>query len=136
MDAALLKQRLAHQYFADLLQTLRMPLPQALETIVAPERQQRLNARYDQLRQRTQTELMQLHIRTAEMKAEECQEQYDAVNKLFERDQRDHHAYAQLTTAMHFILKQRFKLIEERLTALYDLKVRFFARAPTVKTSI
>ena len=136
MDAVLLKQRLAHQYFADILQPLRLPLPRAFETIVAADRQQRLNTRYDQLRQRTQTDLMQLHIRTAEMKAEEYQEQYEAVYNVFERDQRDHHSYAQLTDTMHFILKQRFKIIEERLRTLYDLKVHFFAKAPTVKTWI
>ena len=136
MDAALLKQRLAHQYFADLFRTFHMPVPRAFASITSSEMQQRMTTRFEQFSQRTQAELMTIHIRTAEVKADECQQKYDAEVKHFERDQRDIHAHAKLTEAMHFIMKTRFKYTEKRLHTLFELKVRFFAKAPTVKTSI
>ncbi|UJR29606.1 hypothetical protein I4U23_017154 [Adineta vaga] len=136
MEVALLKQRVAHQHYSDLFHTVRIPAPLTLTTVQDKDVRQRLIYRYEQLLERTKSDMLVIHIRTAEAKMEEYTQRFDMEYKQFEQRQRAYLADGKLTEQMCHIMKQRFKNIDERLQTLYDLKVCFFVNAPTVKNSI
>jgi hypothetical protein len=76
--------------------------------------------------------MMVIHIRTAEEKMNECNKQFDTDLKQFYHKQRTSYGTAKFNQKMFDIMDRRFKLIDERLKTLLDLKVRFFVKAPTV----
>ncbi|CAF1478396.1 unnamed protein product [Adineta steineri] len=127
IDVALLKQRVAYDYVSDLC---HIYLPKTLATIKDQDIQQRLRSRFEKLRQRTQADMLLLHIRIAEIKMNEYQEKFDQEYKQYEQNQRRHFFDGNLTREMDYIMKeQRFKNMDERLQILYDLKLRFFRQS-------
>ena len=135
MEVELLKQRVAHHQLSSLFESFQLPPPAALETIEDQANRQRLIYRYEQLIQRTKSEMMVIHIRAAEMKMDESNKQYDADFKDFYQKQRASHSTTKFTQKMFNIMDRRFQVVDERLKTLYDLKVRFFVKAPTVNKS-
>lgn len=132
VDYNLLKQRIAHHYLSDLFTSFQLPPPPALETIVDPSLRQRLTYRYEQLIQRTKSEMMMIHIRTAEIKMDDYNKAFDADLKKFYQQQRFSDVSARFNTRMVVLMEERFQRIDERVQLLFDLKVRFFVKAPTV----
>lgn len=125
MDVELLKQRVAHQQISSFFDSSQLPAPPTqLKTIQNESIRQRLTYRYEQLLQRMKSEMIVLHIRTAEVKLEEYTKQFEVDLKSS--------TTTGFTQAMSNIMDRRFKLIEQRLEFLYTLKVRFFVKAPTV----
>jgi len=132
MEMDLLKQRVAHQQVSNIFDSLNIPAPSTLATIDDQTIHQHLIYRYEQLVQRTKSELLILHIRAAEVKMEACAKNFDVDYKEFYQKQRTDFSEGKFTPAMLNIMEQRFKNIDERLKTLYDLKIRFFIKAPTV----
>ncbi len=127
-----MKQRVAHQQLSSIFESFQLPAPPQLETIQDESIRQRLTYRYEQLIERTKSEMMIIHIRTAEVKMEECTEQFDKDLKQFYQKQRLKYGPAKFSQKMFNIMDQHFKLIDQRLQTFLDLKVRFFVKAPTV----
>lgn len=134
MEAELLKQRVAHHQLSPLLDSLELPAPPTLETIGDASLRQRLVYRYEQLVQRTKSEMMLLHIRTAEVKRDEANIEYEKHLKLCYHPlpKPNYETMSRFNRALTEIMTARFKLIEQRLQTLLQLKVRFFVKAPTV----
>ncbi len=135
MEVAVLKQSVAHHYLSSLFDSFPMPPPpSALETIEDQDIQQRLTYRYQQLIQRTKSEMISIHIRTAEVKMEEKEQKFERDMQQFNQNQQcpGFATHEKFTIAMSDALEQRFNNIDERLETFYNLKVRFFVKAPTV----
>ncbi|UJR12965.1 hypothetical protein I4U23_017139 [Adineta vaga] len=135
-ELALLKQRVSNQYYSDLFNSVRIPAPPTLITVRDQDVRRRISYGYEQLLQRTKADMLMIYIRTAEAKMEEYTQKFDIEYKQFEKQQRNYLANDRFTDGMCFVMEQRFRNIAERLQTLYDLKVRFFVNAPTVKSSI
>jgi hypothetical protein len=136
MEVDLFKQRVLYHHYSDLFTSVRIPEPQALTTVRNDDVRQRLIYRYEQLLERTKADMLMIYIRTAEAKMEEYTEKFDSDYERFEQQQRIYLHDGKFTNRMSEIMEQRFKNIDERLQIIYDLKVRFFVEAPTVKNLI
>ena len=90
--------------------------------------------RYEQLLERVKSEMIAIHVRTAELKSEEAAKKFDSSFKDYNNIQRTSDITTKLTKTMAYIMEQRFKNMEERLQTLYNIKLRFFVKAPTVAT--
>ena len=124
MEVDLLKQRVVHQHYSDLFLAFRIPEPPALLTVQDRDVRLRLRYRYNELLQRTKSEMLTIYIRTAEAKLEE----YTAI---YNEDCAQ--LRGEFSPTQNEVKEDRFRNIDERLEKLYDLKVRFFVEAPTVK---
>ena len=131
-EVKMLKARVVHQQIAPVLGSFQIVPPQDLQTIQDETLRQCLTYRYEQLLQRTKSELMLMHIRTAEIKANEVLKQFDNDHKQFFQKLRESYSESSLKTNLTNIMGQRFDLIEQRFQTLLDLKIRFFVKAPTV----
>jgi hypothetical protein len=132
MEVALLKQRVVHHYLPDTIDSFQIPLQISLDSIENHRLRLRLISQYEQLIQRTKSDMMAIYIRTAQAKLEEYEEKSEADFQQFNETQRIVAVDQKFTKTMCDIMKRRFKNIDERLKTLYDLKVHFFVKAPTV----
>jgi len=136
MEVDILKQRVIYHHYSDLFTSVRIPEPQGLTTVQNDDVRQRLIYRYEELLERTKADMLMIYIRTAEAKMEEYTQKFDSDYERFNQQQRIYLYQSKFTDRMSEIMKQRFKNIDERLHIVYDLKVRFFVEAPTVKNLI
>lgn len=133
MDMELLKARVIHQQISPIFTTFQLPPPSNLDSIQDSTIRQRLTNRYEQLLQRTKSEMMLIHIQTAEMKMHELFKEFHNIQKEFFVKLRASHASKPMKDRINSFIDRRYKLIQRRLQTLLDLKVRFFVKAPTVK---
>ena len=132
MEVELLKQRVAHQQLSPMFCSIQVPAPTDLETIQDDSLRQRLLYRYEQLLKRTKSELILIHIRTVEIKADELDKEFNNNLRLFFQKLRSSYTSSTVKRTLSDIMNRRCDLIDERLKTLLDLKVRFFVKAPTV----
>lgn len=132
LEVQLLKQRVAHQQLSPLFQSFQLPAPPALETIQDQSIRQRLISHHKQIIQRTQSEMMLIHIGIAEVKKSEAGKQFNEDHKQFYFKLRTTCNNVTLRRSLSDIMNERLNLIDQRLQTLLDLKVRFFVKAPTV----
>ncbi len=139
-EVEMLKQRLLHRYLPEPLNSLQLPLPlppSSLDTIMDPKIRQNLLDRYKKTIEQTKSEMMALYITIAEAKMHECQLKYDQdIVQMKRLDQRSTMTDQRLSPSMIDITEQRFKIIDERLQYLYNLKIRFLKEQTKKKTSI
>ncbi|CAF1500701.1 unnamed protein product [Rotaria sordida] len=92
---------------------------------------QSLKRRYDTLLQRTKVDMMQVHVKTAEIRAHQYQLQFNnAMNKLKENESTNLSDKI-LTKVMFDIMLKRFNNISEHLVSVYKLKLRAFTKFRT-----
>lgn len=133
IEVELLKQRVIHHYLSPLFDSFQLPtLLPALETIQDESIRQRLIYRYEQLIQRTKSEIILIHISSAEVKMNETNKQFENDQKQFLYKLRTSYCSSTLKRTLTEIMDRRFNLVEQRLKTLLDLKVHFFVKAPTV----
>ncbi len=132
MEVKLLKQRVAHNQLSGLFDSMQIPLPTPLDTIEDRNSRHSLIYRYEKLVQRIKSEMISIHVRATELQSEETTKKFDSSFKDYNNLQRTSDITTKLTKTMAYIMEQRFKNMEERLETLYNIKLRFFVKAPTV----
>ncbi|CAF4263916.1 unnamed protein product, partial [Rotaria sordida] len=132
-DVAILKQRIVYTHLPTSFHTLQIPVPISLDTITDTMTRQHLKDRCEKILQRTKSEMMMIYITTAEAKMNEYEKRFDTDLAKMKENQSSDSSYKRLTQTMLNIMERRFQNINERLTCLYKLKLRFFVKAPTVK---
>jgi hypothetical protein len=130
---AILKQRILHKHLPSSFESLRIPSPVGLDTIRDEATRQRLTQQCTQLFERTKSEMMMLYLQVAEARAEEYRSKFTTNLDNYEANQYSNIAHSKLTPIMVDILNRRFRHINEYMSKLYKLKLRFFAKAPTAK---
>lgn len=132
MEVALLKQRLAYNYLPDTLNSLEISLPPSLDTIQNETIRQCLYDRHEKIIQRTKSDMLMNYISTAEAQLNEYQMKFDIQIARLKENQRCHSQDKKLSETMLTIMYRSIKNTNERLKCLYQLKVHFFVKAPTV----
>ncbi|CAF4063435.1 unnamed protein product, partial [Rotaria sordida] len=130
-DVAILKQRIVYTHLPTSFHTLQIPVPISLDTITDTMTRQHLKDRCEKILQRTKSEMMMIYITTAEAKMNEYEKRFDTDLAKMKENQSSDSSYKRLTQTMLNIMERRFQNINERLTCLYKLKLRFFVKAPT-----
>ena len=124
----LLKQYVFYKQFPPSVnQQYRLPIPKDLQTIIDPSIRSTLLNRYERMIQQTKSDLILIHLSIAEEKLRQSRE-------IFEQHQQQLHEQ-HFTFEMIHVLERRFKDDEERLQRLYQLKLNFFVKAPTMMTN-
>ncbi|CAF1570267.1 unnamed protein product, partial [Rotaria sordida] len=132
-DVAILKQRIVYNHLPQSFESLKIPPPISFDTITDTMTCQRLKDRCEKILQRTKSEMMKIYITTAEAKMNEHEKKFDTDLAKMKENQSSDSSHKKLTQTMLNIMERRFQNINERLTCLYKLKLRFFVKAPTVK---
>ena len=134
---AILKERVAHNYLPESFKVWQIPPPPpALESIEDQGIRQRLSERYTTIIRQSKSDMMALYIASAEAYMDECQIKFDTELAQMKEDQRSGSIERQLSPAMINVLERRLKNLGERLQCLYDLKIRFFVKAPITTKKI
>lgn len=107
-------------------QHYRLPIPDELRSIQDLSIRSTLSNRYEQIIQRTKSDLMIIHLSMAETKLRQSQEILHQYQQQLQEQV--------LTFDMMTLLKRRCQDYEEQLQRLYQLKMNFFVIAPTVVT--
>ena len=132
METNLLRQCIAHHQLTSIFNSIQIPSPRLLNTIEDRNIRQSLIYRYEQLVQRTKSEMTTIHVRAADVKMEEDANKFHTDFQQYNQTQRTGPIDKKFTKTMDDIMQQRFKNIEERLEKLYNIKLHFFVKAPTV----
>ena len=88
MKVAILKQRIAHNPLLPIFDSFHIPLPTSLNTIEDRYTRQRVRDRYEQIIERTKSDMILVYIRVAEIKSEEYIKKFEANIKEFNENQR------------------------------------------------
>lgn len=129
----ILKQRLVYQNLPKTFASIQLPIPDGLEQLKDRHQCQRLVDRQKKIIERAKSEAMLIHIEVAETKMLEARASFDySMNRLRET-QSTRPEYEILSDPMLDLMERRFRLIHAHLQQLYDLKIRFFGKAPTAK---
>ena len=131
-DLAILKQRIVYKQVPKPLDSLRQVTPIDLNAIHDVNIRQRLNEQCEKILQRTTSDMMLVYIAIAETKFNEYQAKFDRAMIEMKKYQDREDFYEKFTQKLLDIMYRRFKNLDERLLSLYNLKVRFFDKAPTV----
>ncbi|CAF1097680.1 unnamed protein product [Adineta ricciae] len=129
IEVAILKQRMVHQHLPSTFESLQIPTPIALDAIQNEHIRECLTQQCTRLFERTKSEMMFIYIQAAEAIYEEHRKKFDTNMQNYEADQRSGVTSRKLTNSMASILNQRFKHINEHITHLYNLKLRFFRQS-------
>lgn len=123
----LFKQYVFYKKFPPSLnQHYRLTIPNELHSIQDLSIRSTLSNRYEQIIQRTKSDLMIIHLSMAETKLRQSQEILHQYQQQLQEQV--------LTFDMMTLLKRRCQDYEEQLQRLYQLKMNFFVIAPTVVT--
>ncbi|CAF3713728.1 unnamed protein product [Rotaria sp. Silwood1] len=97
LELALLKQRITLHYLPKSFDKLEILKPTSIHPIIDTQTAQSLKNRYDQILQRTKTDLIQVYVDAAQIRADQSRFQFnDAMNKLKENVS-THLSYKKLT---------------------------------------
>ncbi|CAF0800758.1 unnamed protein product [Adineta steineri] len=133
MSVAILKQRLLYNHLPDSFETIHLPEPVSLETIQNNTMRQRLTEQYNKILQRTKADMFTMYIATEQAKADECVKEFDRDYAEMKETQSTGSPHKRLTPTMLQLLRKRVQNINKHLIHLFNLKTRFFDKAPTVK---
>ena len=133
MSVAILKQRLLYNHLPSSFESLRIPEPITLNTIENENVRQRLQERYHKVIQRTKSDMLTIYIATEQAKADERIAEFDRDYMEMKENLRTGPTYKKLTPTMLSLLQKRLKNINEHIMHQYNLKMDFFAKAPTDK---
>ena len=135
-EVGILKHRLLYNHLPNSFHHLQLPSPISLHTITNETLRQRLQDKCEKIFQQTKSHMMMVYIATAEAQFKEKAMKFDTALATMHDNQSTGSIHKKLTPTMLDILQRRLRNIDERLTYLYKLKVNFFVKAPTVKSSI
>ncbi len=131
-DIAILKQRIAHKQLPKSFHTIRIPTTINFNTIQDNNVRQRLQDQCEKILQRTTSDMMLVSIALAETKFNECQIKFDKEMTKMKKNQQIDDFYERFNQKTLDLLYRRLSLLDERLMCVYNLKLRFFDKAPTV----
>ena len=120
----LLKQHVHYQKFPETFNSFQLPLPTDLESITDLSVRATLDNRYQRIIHQSKLDMMTLHITVAEAKMHQYQHDLHQQNEQLKQ--------SGWNKEMINLLQRRFKDYEDRIQRLYNLKVNFFVKAPTV----
>lgn len=132
-NVLILKQRLIHQHLPKQFQSIQVPIPTDLETIIHENTRQRLKDRCDKILQQVKSEMMLVYIETAEIEMKQTERHFDSLMQQMRDRQQNGPIREKLTSKMLDLMEHRFLLFNRQLTQVYESKIRFFVKAPTVK---
>ncbi|CAF1480676.1 unnamed protein product [Adineta steineri] len=133
MSVAILKQHLLYNHLPDSFETIHLPEPVSLETIQNNTIRQRLTEQYNKILQRTKADMFTMYIATEQAKADECVKEFDRDYAEMKEIQSTGSLHKRLTPIMLQLLRKRLANINQHLIHLFNLRTRFFDKAPTVK---
>ncbi|CAF3430834.1 unnamed protein product [Rotaria socialis] len=125
-EAAILKQRLAHNHLPKAFQSLDIPSPLSLKTIQDDNIRQHLQDRAEKVLQRTKCHMILVYLAVAETKMNEYRINYDKLMSELQLNQKSGSIHQKLNEKMFNLMEERFKNINEHLIRLYRLKICFF----------
>lgn len=123
MNVDILKQHIFYKIFPVAFDSFRVPLPSQIGSITDTSLRETFHNRYERIVQQMKSDMMAIHIAVAEAKMRQCQHDLRCRMEQLEK---------QWTKEMIILLERRFKDYEERIRRLYNLKMDFFVKAPTV----
>ncbi|CAF3844761.1 unnamed protein product [Rotaria sp. Silwood1] len=113
LELALLKQRVTLHHLPKSFDKLEISKPTSIDTIMDTQTVSLLKSRCDKILQRTKTDLIQVYIDAAQIRADQSRFQFnDAMNKLKENVS-THPSYKILTKDMFDIMIKRFNNITD-----------------------
>lgn len=133
MNVAVLKQRLVYNHLPSSFDSLHIPEPISLHDIESRAVRQRLSEQYHKVLQRTKSDMLHVYISTEQAKAEQCLNRFNEYYEEAKENQRTGVTGVKLTTTMWHLLQRRLTNVNKHIIYLYNLKVDFFAKAPTDK---
>lgn len=133
MVVAILKQRLVYNHLPSSFESLHIPEPISLHTIESDTIRQRLSEQYHKVLQRTKSDMLHVYITTEQAKADQCTNRFNEYYEEIKENQRHGSKDIKLTSTMWHLLQRRLANINKHIIHLYNLKIDFFAKAPTVK---
>lgn len=131
MDVAILKHRITYKQLPRSFEVLRIPTSIQFESVRNNRVRQRLKDQCEKILQRTTSEFILVSITIADGIFEDAQSKFDRELTIMQRNQNREEFYERFTPKQMDILNKRFRTLDERLMALFNLKLRFFAKAPT-----
>lgn len=132
-DIRTLKHRLSYNQPPRSYDTIQLPLPMEISAINDFFLGRRLRDRCEKIVQRAKSDTVLIHIQMWEYQLKERTQQLEEHLQVMEGLPVVHLSYQQLTATMIEIVQRRFVHIEECVQQLYDLKKRFFYKAPMVR---
>ena len=114
-------------------ESLHTPQSISLNTIQDDATRQRLSEQYHKVLQPTKSEMLNVYIATEQAKANERANEFDRDYDEMKEHLRCGPTHKKLTPTMLSLLQKRLKNINEHIVYVYNLKIRFFAKAPTVE---
>lgn len=133
MNVAVLKQRLVYNHLPSSFESLHIPEPISIDTIHNFTVRQRLNEQYHKVAQRTKSDMLRVYIAAEQAKADEYAHSFNELYEEMKENQRTGPLGKRLTSTMLHLLQQRLANINKHIMYVYNLKIDFFAKAPTGK---
>jgi hypothetical protein len=133
MNVAVLKQRLFYNHLPSSFESLHIPESITLQTIQDDAIRQHLSERYHKVLQRTKSDMLHVYIATEQAKADQHIKEFDRDYAEMKENLRIGPTHKKLTSTMLQLLQKRLTLINKHILYLYNLKIDFFAKAPTGK---
>lgn len=133
MNVAVLKQRLFYNHLPSSFESLHIPEPISLHEIASSTVRQRLSEQYHKVLQRTKSDMLQVYIATEQAKADQCMAEFNEYHEKVKENQRIGLTGVKLTSTMWHLVQRRLTNVNKHIITLYNLKIDFFAKAPTGK---
>lgn len=124
MNVDILKQHVFYKVFPVAFDSFRVPLPSQMDFIADTSLRETFHNRYERIIQQTKSDMMSIHIAVAEAKMRQCRHDLKSQDDLYNNQG--------WTNEMISLKQRRFKDYEERILRIYNLKMNFFVKAPTV----
>ncbi|CAF4661529.1 unnamed protein product, partial [Rotaria sp. Silwood2] len=96
-DVAILKHRIVYNHLPQSFESLQIPAPISLDTIIDRTTRQRLTDQCEKILQRTKSDMMMVYITTAEAKMNEYQNKFDTDLAKMKDNQRTSSQHQKLT---------------------------------------
>jgi hypothetical protein len=134
VNVDVLKQRLYYQHLPrSFQQQIQFPSQLTFDEVNSTNRRQCLRDHCDKIIERTKSELMLVYIEMAEAKMHEAQLTFDREYRGIQQKRATGQWHERLSPPMLDLIERQFQYLHQHLQRLYELKVSFFVKAPTVK---
>lgn len=132
LDIAILKQRMAYKQLPKSFDSYQIPTSLKLDSIHNRDMRQNLKDQCEKILQRTTSDMMLVHIAVAETLFHECHNKFDKAISQMQNNQNRDDFYEKFNKKLLDMIDHRFQILDEYLMYCYNLKLRFFVKAPTV----
>lgn len=133
MHVAVLKQRLLCNHLPSSFESLHIPEPISLDSIRSGTIRQRLSEQYYKVLQRTKSDMFRVYIATEQAKADQCISEFDRCYEEMKENDQTGRTDKKFTPTMLRLFQQRLTNVNQHIKCIYNIKLDFFAKAPTGK---